>query len=172
MSAEESRGGPGRDGPEEARRVLVQALLGRGAHVLVRDALDGLDWQEAGRRLGGEAHSIFQIVNHLVYWQDFAVVWIGGARPEDPEHAAESWPGAVAPSSESEWIQAAEDFARGLDELERRALEGELFEPVVDKTPFEILQLIASHNSYHLGQIAWIRRSRGAWPPPGGGATW
>ena len=30
----------------------------------------------------------------------------------------------------------------------------------------------AVHNSYHVGQIAMIRRALGAWPPQGGGDTW
>ena len=34
-----------------------------------------------------------------------------------------------------------------------------------------IWQMVA-HNSYHTGQIALIRRSLGAWPPPTGGEAW
>jgi uncharacterized damage-inducible protein DinB len=29
-----------------------------------------------------------------------------------------------------------------------------------------------AHNSYHVGQIAMIRRALGAWPPRAGGDTW
>ena len=35
-----------------------------------------------------------------------------------------------------------------------------------------MLHTIASHNSYHLGQIVLVRQLLGAWPPPGGGLTW
>jgi uncharacterized damage-inducible protein DinB len=28
------------------------------------------------------------------------------------------------------------------------------------------------HNSYHVGQIAMLRRMLGAWPPQSGGDTW
>ena len=63
-------------------------------------------------------------------------------------------------------------FLEGLAALESRADEMDLATPRGPKTVLEMLQLIASHNSYHMGQIALIRRSLGAWPPPGGGASW
>ncbi len=157
---------------EQLREVLLQALTGRGAHVLVRDALDGLDWRQAAARGDGGPHSIFKILAHLNYWHAFALRWIDGDKPEDPEHAALTWPGAEAPATEQEWLDAVAAFAGGLDELERRARETDLFADRQGKTTLEILQLIASHNSYHLGQVTWIRRGIGAWPPPAGGATW
>ena len=157
---------------DELRDVVCQALTGRGAHVLVRDGIDGLDWQEVGERPVGTPHSIFQILNHLVYWQDFSLAWIDGAKPDTPEHAAESWPGDESPRSQFEWETTVTAFQTGLDALDQRARNLDLLEPRSSKTVLEILQLISSHNSYHLGQIAWARRSLGAWPPPRGGATW
>ena len=35
-----------------------------------------------------------------------------------------------------------------------------------------VLWQMVAHNSYHVGQIALIRRALGAWPPHGGGDTW
>jgi uncharacterized damage-inducible protein DinB len=35
-----------------------------------------------------------------------------------------------------------------------------------------VLWQMVAHNSYHVGQIAMIRRMLGAWPPRGGGDTW
>jgi uncharacterized damage-inducible protein DinB len=157
---------------DELRRVVLQALSGRGAHVLATEALDALAWRDAGRRGAAWPHSVFQIANHLVYWQDFSLAWIDGDEPETPAHAAESWPGAQAPASEAEWHRTLAAFRAGLEALERRARERDLHEVVGAKSVLEILQLIASHNSYHLGQVTWARRELGAWPPPGGGATW
>lgn len=158
--------------PDAVRSVLLQALSGRGAHVLVRDVVDGLDWQLAGERGGGGAHSVFQLVQHLVFWQDFALAWIDGSKPTTPEHAADSWPGGEAPASEAEWLELVRRFHAGLDAFEQRTAELDLLEERGPKTVLEIVQLIAAHNSYHAGQIATLRRVLGAWPPPGGGATW
>ena len=151
---------------------LRQALSGRGAHSLTAEVFDGLDWELAGSRPEGAPYSVFELLNHLVYWQEFALGWLDGEKRETPEHAAESWPGEPAPRSEEEWEAAVERFKSGLEEYERRSGEAELFSQLGPKTALEILQLIASHNSYHAGQVAVLRRMLGAWPPPGGGATW
>ncbi len=152
--------------------ALRQALSGRNAHASTAEVCDGLDWKLAGERPEGAPYSIFQLVNHLVYWHEFALRWLDGERPELPEHAPESWPGEAAPASREEWEAAVERFQSGRAEFERRAGEAELFAVLHGKTALEVLQLIASHNSYHAGQIALLRRKLGAWPPPGGGVTW
>ncbi len=35
-----------------------------------------------------------------------------------------------------------------------------------------VLWQMVAHNSYHVGQIAMVRRMLGAWPPRGGGDSW
>lgn len=35
-----------------------------------------------------------------------------------------------------------------------------------------VLKQISAHNSYHVGQIAMLRRLFGAWPPRRGGDSW
>ena len=154
------------------REIVAQALSGRGAHVLVRDVVDGLDWRLAGERPGGFEHTAFEILNHLVYWHEFSLAWIDGEKPVTPEHAADSWPGPPAPEGEEDWRRLVEAFHHGLERLESCARRLDLEADRGPKTVLEILQLIASHNSYHAGQIAALRRALGSWPPPGGGATW
>jgi len=39
-------------------------------------------------------------------------------------------------------------------------------------TVLAILWQTLAHNSYHVGQIALVRRALGAWPPSGGGDSW
>jgi uncharacterized damage-inducible protein DinB len=36
----------------------------------------------------------------------------------------------------------------------------------------DVFWQMVAHNSYHVGQIAMIRRVLGAWPPRAGGDTW
>jgi uncharacterized damage-inducible protein DinB len=36
----------------------------------------------------------------------------------------------------------------------------------------DVLMQLVAHNSYHLGQIAMLRRALGVWPPRGGGDSW
>lgn len=66
------------------QEILLGALSGKSAHVVAATALDGLDWQAAGCRPKDAPHSVFELVNHLVYWQDFALGWLGGDKPLTP----------------------------------------------------------------------------------------
>ena len=112
---------------ELLREILHQALSGRGAHVLVENALEGLDWHLAGRRPQGAPHSIFQIVNHMIFWQDFSLQWLDGHKPPTPEHAAQSWPGDEGPSSAQEWSETLGRFQQGLAGFNRWVGSEDLF---------------------------------------------
>lgn len=45
---------------------MTRALSGKGAHVEIRHAFEGLDLKIAGARPNGAAHSIFQLLNHMI----------------------------------------------------------------------------------------------------------
>jgi hypothetical protein len=40
------------------------------------------------------------------------------------------------------------------------------------KNGFTVIQAMASHISYHLGEVVMLRRMAGLWPPPSGGYSW
>ena len=151
---------------------LSRALTGEGSHVEAKDVFDGLDWNVAGRQPEGAPHSILQLLNHLIYWQDWVVSWLDGEDPPIPEHAAGSWPGAPRPEDAIAWDQAVQRFVEGLERLISHVREADLFTEGDGKTRLEMLQTIALHNSYHLGQVVLMRQLLGAWPPPSGGLTW
>jgi hypothetical protein len=151
---------------------LKRALTGEGAHVEAKNVFDGLDWKLAGAQPEGAPHTIFQLLSHLIYWQDWVVKWLDGETPPIPERAAGSWPGALGPESAAEWEQSVRQFVEGFERLISQVDEGDLLAEGDRKSRFEMLQTIASHNSYHLGQAVHLRQMLGAWPPPGGGLTW
>ena len=154
-------------------RVIRHALTGKGAHVEAGDVFAGLDWKVAGARPGSFPHSLYQLLNHMIYWQDWVVKWIEGKTPPIPKHASGSWPGATAPTSREQWEQAVRHFRQGLDELDRRFRDAEFRLPKRrKKSPLEMLQTLGAHNSYHAGQVALLRQILGNWPPPSGGLTW
>jgi uncharacterized damage-inducible protein DinB len=153
-------------------KALACALSGTGAHVETAAVFASLDWKLAGVRRAKIPHSIFQLLNHMSYWQDWAVRWLDGKNPPLPRHAVGSWPGRVRPSSQKEWEQAVRRFRRELRALLRRSRQPNLFAKPGIKSRLELLHAIASHNSYHAGQVVLIRQSVRAWPPASGGLTW
>jgi len=149
-----------------------RALSGKDSHVATRTILDGLDWKTAGARPDGAPHSTFQLANHMIYWQEWAVKWLDGKNPKAPKHAGGSWPKTVSPANRREWEQVVRGFYRSLDALERRMRQKNPPMKRGQMTRLEMLHIIASHNSYHAGQVAFLRQVLGAWPPPSGGITW
>ena len=153
-------------------KTVGNALSGKGAHAETKNLFAGLNWKAAGRRPEGAPHSIFQLLNHMAYWQEWVVKWLDGGDPPIPKHASGSWPGTSAPASAKEWQQAVRDFRSGLGKLGLQSRGADLLTKRGKHTRLGMLHAIASHNSYHLGQVVLLRQMLGAWPPPAGGLTW
>lgn len=159
------------------REPLRQLLYGTHCHLHTLHALEGLAPELAGKLLPSCPHSIFQILHHMLYWQDHALARMRGENPPDPEHAAEGWDFPAAPEDDSDWEATVASFAESL-----RAIEGMVADPdydltrVVGKTAehtaLQQVFMVQGHNSHHLGQIVILRRQLDAWPPPRGGDTW
>jgi len=159
------------------REALARQLYGESSHKHVLHALEGLDPELAGRRAGRSPHTIYQILQHMTYWQDIAEARLRGEPPPRPSSAALGWTEREAPEDESDWQAAIACFAEGLRALEARVLDPELdLGRMVQRdrgvTVREEVLMLQGHNSYHLGQIVLLRQELGAWPPPRGGDTW
>jgi uncharacterized damage-inducible protein DinB len=131
-----------------------------------------MDAQAAGTRPPSLPHSLFQILNHIIFWQDWVVKWLDGEKPRVPKHASGSWPASPAPANVTEWRRSVRRFQTGLRKLERRSRELDLLAGIGKQSRLEMLHALASHNSYHLGQAVVLRQVLRQWPPPSGGLTW
>ena len=108
----------------------------------------------------------------MSYWQNFLLTFLDGGKPQLPSSVAESWPSEGEPGSEDEWQLVIKQFLQGIDKAISYSESMQLDETLTHfptETKAGILRNIASHNSYHLGEIVLLRRLFGAWPPPGGG---
>ena len=161
-----------RDNRKLLESMIGDALSGKGAHVGTKALFDGLDWKAAGTRPEGAPHSIFQLLNHLSFWQAWVVKWLDGGDPKVPKHASGGWPSEVSPASAKEWQRSVRGFRSGLVRLARQSRESDLLTKRGKHSRLGMLQAIASHNSYHGGQVVVLRQMLGKWPPPSGGVTW
>jgi uncharacterized damage-inducible protein DinB len=153
-------------------KLARRALSGKGSHVETKDVFSGLGWRAAGSKPHGVPHSVYQLLKHMSYWQDWVVAWMGGDDPAVPRHAGGSWRAEASPSSRRDWDEAVQQFRRGLGELERGCRGADLSSGRGKKSRLEMLHTIAAHNSYHAGQVAFLRQLLGKWPPASGGLTW
>lgn len=159
------------------RESFKRQVYGESSHVHVLHALDDLDMGQAGARPNGATHSIYQLVRHMVYWQDIALRRMRGDYPPLPPAALEGWTAPAMPASDDDWQDAVDELASGLWEIEALAESPDTdFGRVVSasraRAVRDELLMVLMHNSYHLGQIVMLRRQLGAWPPPRGGDSW
>lgn len=161
-------------------RALTDLLRGRGSHADPIACIEDVSAEIAARRLEGFPHSIADLVFHMNYWMHYELCRIRGERPKYPEHNAESFPSRP---SGADWDRLKRDFAGLLSEfaklaqsppaqLNRQIESAQAGDLKVAGTLEAVLWQMVAHNSYHVGQIALIRRALGAWPPRAGGDTW
>jgi len=159
------------------RDTLRELLYGVNSHAHVLHALEGLEPRLAGAEVAGSPHTIFQLLHHMIYWQDQALARMRGDGPPFPESAAEGWSFPRAPEDESDWEAAVASLAEGLRAIEALvADESYDLDRALDeggrRTGRGEVLMVQGHNSYHLGQLVQLRTQLGAWPPPKGGDTW
>jgi uncharacterized damage-inducible protein DinB len=152
--------------------TLIKSLRGERGHLPIKNALLDIDMDLAGKRIEELPYTIFQLVKHMTYWQEFLLLFAQGEKPELPSDVKESWPVEEGPSNEEEWERIIQHFLQGIEQactIARTVQLDKSLEKWPGESPGGVLRNIASHNSYHLGEIVIIRRLFSAWPPPTGG---
>ena len=163
--------------------ILIELLCGKSAHANPLSCVEDVSFELAGRRADNLPHSIWQLLSHLNFWMDYELRRISCESPAYPAHADQGWPAAPAPANEAEWNKTLAHFTELLRKLAKLAesASDDLARDVPATHPdhakhssslLAVLWQTLVHNSYHVGQIAMLRRALGAWPPRGGGDTW
>ena len=163
--------------------TLRELVYGKGAHVDPIACVEDISAEVAVQVVEGYPHSIWQIVEHMNYWMEFDLGKIAGENPVYPDRAIESWPSHPDPAGEAQWQAATRRFGELLVHLaELSESEAESLERIIrnvgpehsprQSTVHTMLWQVAVHNSYHVGQIALLRRQLDTWPPRRGGDTW
>jgi uncharacterized damage-inducible protein DinB len=166
-----------------SKPALKELLRGQGSHADPIACVEDISAEVAARHIGGFPHSIGQIVSHMNYWMRYELRRIRDERPQYPEHNAESFPPLPSPADAREWDLLRRDFTQLLaeyatlaesskQEMQREIPRVSAADQKVAGTLEAVLWQVVVHNSYHVGQIALIRRSQGIWPPKAGGDSW
>jgi uncharacterized damage-inducible protein DinB len=132
--------------------------------------LEELTAQEAAARPIPEGHSIWEIVLHMISWQNEVRRRLAGNPPAEPEEG--DWP-KVGKVSETRWRQDLErlgasltDLLDMLDSLQEKDLD-RIGGGLSDRDPAlgtgvtlrAMVNGLVQHNAYHSGQIALLRKA-------------
>ncbi|MFW9800817.1 MAG: DinB family protein [Candidatus Thorarchaeota archaeon] len=151
---------------EELAEALIDGLYGKNTHPHPLKALSNLTSELAHNRFSTDSHSSFDLLYHIVFWQDLVLEAMRGEEVAWPKKPDEDWPDS---KSKADWDALVSRFEEGLEEGKRILNEGDLERPLPSWRNVPMLRaaiVLAQHNSYHLGQILANRIAQGSWPPP------
>jgi uncharacterized damage-inducible protein DinB len=149
----------------EIERILDQlqrAYEGNAWHgPSVREVLDGVTAAQA--QPVENAHSIWELVQHIAVWEDVGRRRLSGDRAQIAISSPEDWP-PPEDTSEVAWEQAKAALDRGhqaLVEAITNTPESRLNEPIFEgmSTVYVTLHGVIQHDLYHAGQIAILKKA-------------
>ncbi|MEL3974426.1 DinB family protein [Rossellomorea oryzaecorticis] len=137
-------------------------------------ALHGCTTAEAAWTSSGNSNSVWQIVNHLIFWNEDVIHRIKGTEnPLKAEDNEETFGNPGDPEDEMGWVQTVERLNEVMNTLKTviADLDDEKLKApyAADRYSIErLLSQIMLHDTYHLGQIVLLRKLQSSW----GGVDW
>lgn len=138
-----------------------------GWHPPLKDALQDLDHAAALWRPTAEAHNIWELLNHLITYKDRLICRLEG-RVFDPSITdnEETFQRGIG-KTENEWQARVVHLAEIQGTIRQKVMalsEADLDKPLPDAPVGGQLLSLTSHDSYHTGQIMFLRKLQGTWP--------
>ena len=147
----------------QLRQQLVDAIRGHQAHLDFDAAVKGFLANLRGAKPPGATHTAWQLLEHIRIAQHDILAFSRDATHKSPKWPEGHWPSTEAPPSASAWDKSVAAVRR--DGLAFNALvqdpSSDLFKPFAHGEGQNLLRealLVASHNSYHLGQLVYLRK--------------
>jgi|SRR5688572_13025974 len=146
---------------QSLKSVLVEQL--KTTHdkqnwfVPVNVALDGVTAEQATWKDGSGNHSIGQLANHLLFWNERQLMKFKGQKEVPFSGNNEETFNAFDKNQWEQTVKKLNDVLTELEKLVQNADEASL------KSWAETIGNISTHNSYHTGQIIFIRKLQGSW---------
>ncbi|MFI8685982.1 DinB family protein [Rossellomorea sp. NPDC077527] len=137
-------------------------------------ALDGVNAAEAAWTSSGFSNSIWQIVNHLIFWNEDVIHRMNGTEnPHKAEDNEETFGNPGDPEDEMGWAQTVKRLNEVMNHLKTviADLDDEKLKApyAANRSSLErLLSNIMMHDTYHIGQIVLLRKLQSSW----GGVDW
>ena len=142
---------------------LVEAMQGHYAHIDFDAALENFPIEARGAKLRGAPHTPWQILEHMRIAQEDILEFSRNPRHQSPKWPEGYWPSTEAPPDSKAWDQSVKAFQRDAREMKKlvESSQQDLFKPFEHGEGQTLLRealLVASHNSYHLGQLVFLKK--------------
>ena len=134
-----------------------------GAHLSFDEAVADFPAALRGTKPKGAPHTPWQRLEHLRIAQWDILDFSRNPAYQEMKWPDDYWPKTPAPPGDAAWDQSVENFRQDLKSMEKL-----ISDPSVDltariahgtgQTLLRQALLVADHNSYHLGQLVFVRK--------------
>ena len=132
-------------------------------------ALHGVIAAEAAWTSSGISNSIWQIVNHLIFWNEDVIHRIKGTEnPHNAESNEETFGNPGDPEDEIGWAQTVQRLHEVMNHLKTviADLDDEKLTAPYAPNRYSTARLLSNimmHDTYHVGQIVLLRKLQSSW---------
>ena len=153
-------------------RILVEEILNllgkEQAHISLENSLKGLKPENRARRPKEGLHSVWDELEHIRIAQQDILKYMIDPEWKSPNWPDEYWPPETDKVSDQEWNKSLNQFISDRDQmidLVKKTGEGltNVIPHTKSHTYLREALIAAQHNSYHIAQIAYIRKMLGDW---------
>jgi hypothetical protein len=145
------------------RKHLADLLRMKGAHVTLEAAVSDFPVALRGKKPAGAPHSAWQLQEHMRLAQEDILDFSRNPNYQNKKFPDDYWPATEAPPSEEAWDKSILQFQQDLKEMQD--LIADTKHDLLAKIPHGKGQtllrealVVADHNSYHLGQLVFLRK--------------
>jgi DinB family protein len=145
------------------RKQLVDLLGMEGAHLEFDSAVKGFPAELRGTKPHGAPHTAWQLLEHMRIAQDDILDFSRNSQYQEKRFPDDYWPAAEAPPNRAAWDKSIERFQKDLEEMKKLVADPkhDLIARIPHGEGQTLLRealLVADHNSYHLGQLVFLRK--------------
>jgi uncharacterized damage-inducible protein DinB len=127
--------------------------------VPVSTALEGLTAEQAVWSDGSGNHSVGQLANHLLFWNERQLQKFRGQKSNAFNGNNDETFNAF---TKEQWAETVKNLNAVLTDLEKTV---ENADEASLRSWAETIANISAHNAYHTGQIIYVRKLQGLWKP-------
>jgi DinB superfamily len=149
--------------PDPLRKHLINLLRMEGAHLSFDEAVKGFPIEFRGAKPKGAPHTPWQLLEHLRIAQWDILDFSRNPAYKEMKWPDDYWPKTEAPPDAAAWDHSVEQFRRDLKAMEELVSDAsvDLTARIPHGTGQTVLRealLVVDHNSYHLGQLVFVRK--------------
>jgi hypothetical protein len=145
------------------RKHVLDLLALKGAHLNFDETVDGFPVELRGIKPAGAPHTPWQLLEHLRIAQWDILEFCRNRDYQEIKWPDDYWPKTEAPPDGAAWDRSVEHFRQDAQGMEALVNDEslDLFERLPHGSGQTLLRealLLADHNSYHLGQLVFVRK--------------